>query len=243
MWNYFIPFAAGLLQGKDPIQAGTDAAISGTVGDVAGNFGSALDAGTAVNMGTVQNATNVPSLLTNSAGLPTSTSMMETLAGTGVSPASSGFSGPTSMMQNLGGQLPQNIPPQDLSYMQQYQATQDYSPYTRGSEDMADLGAYDVSNQMYPDYTTINKPGPQDVATAGGYEEVPLYKRAYDKVSNYIEDKPLEAALTGLTLGGALYEGFKPKQTQVAQAPLGPQLGGKQYSGGGDQLLKVRRPR
>lgn len=243
MWNYFIPFTAGLLQGKDPLQAGKDAAISGTVGDIAGNFGSALDASTAANFGSVQNATNVPSLLTNSAGLPTSTSMMETLAGTGVSPVSSGYTGPTSMMQNLGGQLPQNIDPQDLAYMQKYQATQDYSPFTRGSEDMADLGAYDTSNQMYPDYTTINKPGPQDVATAGGYEEVPLYKKAYDKVAKYIEDKPLEASLMAATGVGALYEGMKPKQTAVDASPLGPQLGGKQFSGGGDQLLKVRRPR
>jgi len=237
MWNYFIPFAAGLLQGKDPLAAGKDAAISGTVGDIAGNFGSALDTTAAANFGSVQNATNVPNLLTNSKGI-TDAGMSTVIPTT-----TAGYTGPTSMMQNLGGQLPQNIPPQDLSYMQQYQATQDYSPYTRGSEDMADLGAYDVSNQMYPDYTTINKPGPQDVATAGGYEEVPLYKKAFDKVSKYVEDKPLEAGLMAATGLGAIYEGFKPKQTQVAQAPLGPQLGGKQYSGGGDQLLKVRRPR
>lgn len=236
MWNYFIPFAAGLLQGKDPIQAGTDAAISGTVGDIAGSFGSALDTTAAANFGSVQNATNVPSLLTNSKGI--ADAGMNTVIPT----TASGYTGSTSMMQNLGGQLPQNIPPQDLSYMQKYQATQDYSPYTKGSEDMADLGAYDTSNQMYPDYTTINKPGAQDVATAGGYEEVPLYKRATDKLVKYFEDKPLEASLTAATLGGALYEGFKPKQTQVSQAPLGPALGGKQYSGG-DPLLKVRRPR
>lgn len=255
MWNYFIPFTASLLQGKDPLQAGKDAAISGTVGDIAGNFGSALDASTAANFGSVQNATNVPSLLQSG----------------GTSAAlDPGYTGLTSMMQspNLGAQA-QFLNPTDKSMMSTISRqgqpinsntfdlgmNTDLSPIPESRVDLNVAanqnvgidrpGIYDGINsqgmmQQGPNYTP--QLGQSADYTGGGADSTPLYKKAYDKVAKYIDERPLEAALTGLTLGGALYEGVKPKQTQVPASPLGPQLGGKQFSGR-DPILKVRRPR
>lgn len=251
MWNYFIPFAAGLLQGKDPVQAGTDAAISGTVGNIAGNFGSALDATSAV--GPVADPGSYSSLLTNSAGIPVDAAT-NVATNAAIMPS---YMDTTGQMINKGYDItsvpftPETVQTSpfgtamDTGYAPEYMRTmktpiqEEVLPPLSARTDVAQTGPFDIG----PDMSQVVKPEAQDLAKAGGYEETPLYKRAYDKVAKYIDERPLEAAFTGLTLGGALYEGFKPKQTQVAQAPLGPQLGGKQYSGGGDQLLKVRRPR
>ena len=132
----------------------------------------------------------------------------------------------------------------DTGYAPDYMRTmktpilEEVLPPLSARTDVAQTGPFDIG----PDMSKVTAPDPQDLAKAGGYEEVPLYKKAYDKVAKYIDERPLEAALTGLTLGGALYEGVKPKQTQVPTSPLGPQLGGKQFSGR-DPILKVRRPR
>lgn len=250
MLNYFIPFAAGLLQNKDPLQAGRDAVISGTVGDIAGNFGSALDATSAV--GPVANPGSYSSLLTNSTGIPvnaatnaaTSTAFMPSYMDT------------TGQMVNKGFDItsvpfsPETVKTSpfqttmDTGYAPDYMRTmktpiqEEVLPPLSARTDVAQTGPFDIG----PDMSKVTAPDPQDLAKAGGYEEPPLYKKAYDKVAQYIDERPLEAALTGLTLGGALYEGVKPKQTQVPASPLGPQLGGKQFSGR-DPILKVRRPR
>jgi len=251
MWNYFIPFAAGLLQGKDPVQAGTDAAISGTVGNIAGNFGSALDATSAV--GPVADPGSYSSLLTNSAGIPVDAAT-NVATNTAIMPS---YMDTTGQMLNKGYDItsvpfsPETVKTSpfsttaDVGYAPDYMRTmktpiqEEVLPPLSARTDVAQTGPFDIG----PDMSQVVKPEAQDLAKAGGYEETPLYKRAYDKVSKYIEDKPLEATLTAATLGGAIYEGVKPKQTPITTAPLGPQLGGKQYSGGGDQLLKIRRPR
>jgi hypothetical protein len=250
MWNYFIPFATSLLQGKDPIQAGTDAAISGTVGNIAGNFGSALDATSAV--GPVADAGSYASHLTNSTGIPVSSAV--NTANTAIMPS---YMDTTGQMLNKGFDItsvpfsPETVKTSpfsttaDVGYAPDYMRTmktpiqEEVLPPLSARTDVAQTGPFDIG----PDMSQVTTPDPQDLAKAGGYEETPLYKKAYDKVAKYIEDKPVEASLTAATLGGAIYQGFKPKQTPVTTAPLGPQLGGKQYSGGGDQLLKVRRPR
>lgn len=256
MWNYFIPFAAGLLQGKDPLQAGTDAAISGTVGNVAGNFGSALDTTAATDAlsytGPVADAGSYASSLTNSAGIPVDAATnVATNAATMPS-----YMDTTGQMINKGFDItsvpfsPETVKTSpfsttaDVGYAPDYMRTmktpiqEEVLPPLSARTDVAQTGPFDIG----PDMSQVVKPEAQDLAKAGGYEETPLYKRAFDKVAKYIEDKPLEASLTGLTLGGALYEGIKPKQTQISPSPLGPQLGGKQFSGN-DSLLKVRRPR
>lgn len=257
MWNYFIPFAAGLLQGKDPVQAGTDAAISGTVGNIAGNFGSALDTTAATDAlsytGPVADAGSYASHLTNSTGIPVSSAV--NTANTAIMPS---YMDTTGQMLNKGfditsvpfvsktiptspfpGTTAQTVSAPDYMRTMKTPIQEEVLPPLSARTDVAQTGPFDIG----PDMSQVVKPEAQDLAKAGGYEETPLYKKAYDKVAKYIEDKPLEAALTGTVLAGSIYEGFKPKQTQVTTAPLGPQLGGKEYSGGGNQLLKVRRPR
>jgi len=257
MWNYFIPFATGLLQGKDPIQAGTDAAISGTVGNIAGNFGSALDTTAATDAlsytGPVANAGSYAGHLTNSAGIPVDAAT-NAYTNAAIMPS---YMDTTGQMINKGFDInsvpfsPETVKTSpfsttaDVGYAPDYMRTmktpiqEEVLPPLSARTDVAQTGPFDIG----PDMSQVVKPEAQDLAKAGGYEETPLYKRAYDKVAKYIEDKPLEASLTAATVGGAVYEGFKPKQTPITPAPLGPQLGGKEYSGGGDQLLKVRRPR
>ena len=257
MWNYFIPFAAGLLQGKDPIQAGTDAAISGTVGNIAGNFGSALDTTAATDAlsytGPVADAGSYAGHLTNSAGIPVDAAT-NAYTNAAIMPS---YMDTTGQMINKGFDItsvpfsPETVKTSpfsttaDVGYAPDYMRTmktpiqEEVLPPLSARTDVAQTGPFDIG----PDMSQVVQPEAQDLAKAGGYEEAPLYKRAYDKVSKYIEDKPLEATLTAATLGGAIYEGVKPKQTPITTAPLGPQLGGKQYSGGGDQLLKIRRPR
>jgi hypothetical protein len=255
MWQYVIPFTKGLIDGKDPLEAGQDAVINGTISNVTGSFGSALDTSAATDAlsytGPVADAGSYASHLTNSTGIPVSSAANVT--NNAIMPS---YMDTTGQMLNKGFDItsvpfsPETVKTSpfsttaDVGYAPDYMRTmktpiqEEVLPPLSARTDVAQTGPFDIG----PDMSQVVKPEAQDLAKAGGYEETPLYKRAYDKVANYIEDKPLEAALTGLTLGGALYEGFKPKQTQVAQAPLGPQLGGKQFSGG-DSILKVRRPR
>ena len=253
MWNYFIPFAAGLLQGKDPLEAGKDAAISGSIGDIAGGFGSALDASTAANFGSVQNAANVPSLLTSSTGIPvnaatnvaTNAAMMPSYMDTtgqmlnkGYDIANVPFSPETVQTSPFGTSMDTGYAP---DYMQTMKTPiqEEILPPLSARTDVPQIGQFNIGSDM----SKVIKPEAQDLSKAGGYEEVPLYKRATDKLLNYFEENPEEAALTGLTVGGALYQRFNPQPTAPQSSPLGPQLGGKQYSGGGDQILKIRRPR
>ena len=251
----FLPsFLLNVAQNKDPLESVKNATIDSTLSGVAGHFGSAMP-----SFGSVQNAEFVPSLLQSNQP----TSMMSTLA-------SQPYAGPTSMMQNLptyasdvvpemtntitqsGKIMPSYMDTTGLSYDQiaQIEGPGGFEPYvTTGRTtnlapltertDVAQTGPFNIG----PDMSQVTAPDPQDLAKAGGYEEAPLYKRATDKIIDYVKDKPLESTFMAATIGGSLYEGFKPKQTQTVQAPLGPQLGGKSFSGGGDQILKVRRPR
>jgi hypothetical protein len=256
MWQYFIPFSKGLLEGKDPLEAGKDAVVSGTLNNVAGQFSSALDTTAATDAlpytGPVADAGSYASHLTNSTGIPVSSAV--NTANTAIMPS---YMDTTGQMLNKGFDItsvpfsPETVKTSpfsttaDVGYAPDYMRTmktpiqEEVLPPLSARTDVAQTGPFDIG----PDMSQVVKPEAQDLAKAGGYEETPLYKRAYDKVAKYIEDKPLEASLTAATLGGAIYEGVKPKQTPITTAPLGPQLGGKQYSGGGDQLLKVRRPR
>jgi len=207
MWNYFIPFAAGLLQGKDPVQAGTDAAISGTVGNIAGNFGSALDATSAV--GPVADPGSYSSLLTNSAGIPvdaatnvaTNAAIMPSYMDTTGQMINKGFdinSVPFSsetVKTSPFGTTAQTVSAPDYMRTMKTPIQEEVLPPLSARTDVAQTGPFDIG----PDMSQVVQPEAQDLAKAGGYEETPLYKRAYDKVAKYIDERPVEAALTGLT--------------------------------------------
>jgi hypothetical protein len=83
-----------------------------------------------------------------------------------------------------------------------------------------------------------------DMATAGGAEisqEESTFNKAYKNLKKYVEEKPVEAGLLGLTVGGSIYEGLKPKERPPLQPTLGPKLGGGQVNIGAP--LQVKRTR
>lgn len=93
-----------------------------------------------------------------------------------------------------------------------------------------------------PDFSVVTKSTPEEIASrTGGYEDKPLYQRAYDKVANYITENPVEAGMLGLMGGSAVYQGLNPRQqrvplTQVTSSvkqATAPQFGSP---------LKIRRP-
>ena len=179
----------------------------------------------------------IPSNVLNSGG-----GILDTVGGGG----SAGMIPNTVDTANLP--LAMTTPAQTMSAVNpDYMASQFVSPYTTGFGTPriggADLGGYDMaSNIAYkPDFNTVVTPEPQDVATAGGYEDKPLYQRAYDKVANYITENPVEAGMLGLMGGSAVYQGLNPRQqrvplTQVTSSvkqATAPQFGSP---------LKIRRP-
>jgi len=179
----------------------------------------------------------IPSNVLNSGG-----GILDTVGGGG----SAGMIPNTVDTANLP--LAMTTPAQTMSAVNpDYMASQFVSPYTTGFGTPriggADLGGYDMaSNIAYkPDFNTIVTPEPQDVATAGGYEDKPLYQRAYDKVANYVTENPVEAGMLGLMGGSAVYQGLNPRQqrvplTQVTSSvkqATAPQFGSP---------LKIRRP-
>lgn len=179
----------------------------------------------------------IPSNVLNSGG-----GILDTVGGGG----SAGMIPNTVDTANLP--LAMTTPAQTMSAVNpDYMASQFVSPYTTGFGTPriggADLGGYDMtSNIAYkPDFNTVVTPEPQDVATVGGYEDKPLYQRAYDKVANYITENPVEAGMLGLMGGSAVYQGLNPRQqrvplTQVTSSvkqATAPQFGSP---------LKIRRP-
>lgn len=93
-----------------------------------------------------------------------------------------------------------------------------------------------------PDLGQVTTPEPMDMATAGGFEvpqEESTFNKAYKNLKKYVEEKPVEAGLLGLTVGGSIYEGLKPKERPPLQPTLGPKLGGGQVNVGAP--LQVRR--
>ena len=179
----------------------------------------------------------IPSNVLNSGG-----GILDTVGGGG----SAGMIPNTVDTANLP--LAMTTPAQTMSAVNpDYMASQFVSPYTTGFGTPriggADLGGYDMaSNIAYkPDFNTVVTPEPQDVATAGGYEDKPLYQRAYDKVANYVTENPVEAGMLGLMGGSAVYQGLNPRQqrvplTQVTSSvkqATAPQFGSP---------LKIRRP-
>lgn len=240
----FIPsFIFNVAQGKDPLEATKNAMIDGTVSTIAGNFGSAIGPNfNTPGFGSVQNAANVPSLLTDGA-------------------VNAAYTGPTSMMTNLNPANIANVMPETgqimpsfmdttgVSYDQiaQVQGPGGFEPYLTVDRktnlaplgdrtDVPQVGSFNTG----PDMSKVITPDAQDVAKAGGYEEVPLYKQATDKIVDYVKDKPLESAFMAATVGGSIYEGMKGPQKQTTVATLGPKIGSN-FQPNKDKLVNVYR--
>jgi len=246
--NFLPSFIFNVAQGKDPLEATQNAMIDGTIGSIAGQFSSAIGPNFNVpQFGAVQNAANVPSLLTNSQGIVDAgmgsvipmgsnagylgpTSMMETSALT--NPVLNNPSVTNSALNNSGNIMPSYMDTSGLSYDQiaQIPGPGGFEPYvttgratnplgsTTARTDIPQLGPFNAG----PDMSKVITPEVQDLAKAGGFEEVPLYKQASDKIIDYVKDKPLESAFMAMTVGGGVYEGMKEPEQQIQTATLGP---------------------
>jgi len=123
--------------------------------------------------------------------------------------------------------------------MEQFPSVRGYNEFPlTARNDIPQVGDFNIGADM----GSVIKSTPEEIASrAGGYEEEPLYKTAYNKVANYIEENPLEAGMYGLIGGSALYSGLNPRQqrvplTQVTSSvkqATAPQFGSP---------LKIRRP-
>jgi len=245
MWQYFaIPAilnAPQLLKGdvgnylkNTTIQGGTNA----TLGNIAPNFN--MNPAPSYAQGfTPPVASNIPGNLVG----PQS-AQQGLLSGAGA------YTGPTSMMQaNLGSNLGAPLNTANKSMMQYDLArpTDVVKPLPENTFQFdAGLANAPVA-QKYPDYSiTKDKLGRSLDYTGGGAEvaEVPLTTKVFEKVTDYIKDKPFEAAMLGMMGGGAIYEGLKGPERQPPQPTLGPKLGGgSQVNVGTPLQVKRSTPR
>lgn len=145
------------------------------------------------------------------------------------------YSGPTSMMQaNLGSNLGAPLDVSTSNIMPSYMDTSTM-PNLTARTDVPQVGNFNIG----PDMGQTIKPEVTDVAKAGGYEETPLTTKVFEKVTDYVKEKPFEAAMLGMMGGGAIYEGLKEPERPIPQPTLGPKLGGGQVNVGSP--LQVRR--
>jgi len=257
-YSWLLNFGINTATGKDPMTSAKNATIGQGFSNLLGNIVPADLFPTEVAGNTVTQASqNLPQAMisqdTLNQGILNTMGDASSIGGANLMSAARGVGGGSAGMipntvDTANLPLAMTTPAQTISAVNpDYMASQFVSPYTTGFGTPriggADLGGYDMaSNISYkPDFNTIVTPEPQDVATAGGYEDKPLYQRAYDKVANYVTENPVEAGMLGLMGGSAIYQGLNPRQqrvplTQVTSSvkqATAPQFGSP---------LKIRRP-
>lgn len=150
-----------------------------------------------------------------------------------------------SMMDTLAQTAPRDVTtynPQSIVDQNLF-GTERIGPNMSGDlarQNVVDYGPLTQAQNVVPDMGKVIPPEARDLATAGGYEEKGMFNKAFENIKKYVEDKPLEAGMLGLTAGGAIYEGLKEPERPPLQPTLGPKLGGGQVNVGAP--LQVRRP-
>jgi hypothetical protein len=200
--QFFANLGINLLQGKDPLTATKDAGISTATGNMFGKAFDSFKVGSEVANQGVQNAEFVSPLLTDSAGTAT----------TAINPT--GYMGNTSMMQSNLGRVGELTPPPinpDMTARSMYPFQQNPA-YSQPQVDVADLGAYDISqinNTQFPDYTA--QAGTSDLYTGGGVDQPPsLLSKVYDKGVDMVSN--IDAG--DVATGGLLYMNKLEKDQQ-----------------------------
>jgi len=228
--------------GQYALNTGVGGGINTAVGNIAPNF-NMNPAPSYVPGFNPPMASNVGGLLRDSTG---------TLGNV----ATSAYTGPTSMMQaNLGSNLGAPLSTANKSMMQYDLAmpTDVVKPLPENTFQFDAGLANAPSMAKYPDYNlTPEKLGRSLEYTGGGAEvakvaeaasatdETPLYKKAYENLKKYVEEKPVEAAALGLMGGSAVVSGIRGPRREPPPPTLGPKLGGGQVNVGAP--LQVRRP-
>jgi hypothetical protein len=223
---WFTPFiipavmnAPQLLRNGNIGQFATNTAIGGGTGMALNTMIPSQMAGSALSQGPV--ASNIPSHLIGQQSL--AQGITPNVTGAATSMGGANLTG--------AGTAPLNIA--DRSMMETLSRT------TQPTQERVSQMQTPVSG---PNLGQVTPPEPMDIATAGGAEvpqEESTFNKAYKNLKKYVEEKPVEAGLLGLTVGGSVYEGLKPKERPPLQPTLGPKLGGGQVNVGAP--LQVRR--
>lgn len=223
---WFTPFiipaimnAPQLLRNGNVGQFGLNTAIGGGTGMALNSMIPSQVAGSALSQSPV--ASNIPSHLIGQQSL--AQGITPNVTGAATSMGGANLTG--------AGNVPLNVA--DRSMMETLSRTEPVSDTRIAQMRIPTTG---------PNLGQVIPPEPMDMATAGGFEvpqEQSTFNKAYNNLKKYIEDKPVEAGLLGLTVGGSVYEGLKEPERPPLQPTLGPKLGGGQVNVG--TPLQVRR--
>ena len=219
--------------GQFALNTGVGGGINTAVGNIAPNFNMNPAPSYAPGFNPPM-ASNVGGLLRDSTGT----------LGNVASPA---YAGPTSMMQaNLGSNLGAPLTTSANKSMMQANLGRPTDVITPLPENtfQFDAGLANAPKVAeYPDYSiTKDKLGRSLDYTGGGAEvaEKPFVTETFEKLTDYVKEKPFEAAMLSMMGGGAIYEGLKDPERPPLQPTLGPKLGGGSQVNVGAPL-QVRR--
>jgi len=194
--QFFANLGINLLSGKDPLNSVKDASISTFTGNAINKGLDQFKLGSELANQGVQNAEYVNPALSSTAN------------------TGAGYTGDVSMMQSNLGRVGELTPPPmnpDMTARSMYPFQQNPA-YSQPPVDVADLGAYDISqinNTQFPDYTA--QAGTSDLYTGGGVDQPPsLLSKVYDKGVDMVSN--IDAG--DVATGGLLYMNKLEKDQQ-----------------------------
>ena len=218
--------ALALAQGRDPLKAAAIGGVSGGFFGGADGLGSGfgLD-GMGFDLGSSALANTGTNSLNAGAGL---------MGGTGTAVGTGGLIGTDALVSNnlqnvTGGVTGQGFRPYSTDNLLNTDALMNDNL-------IANTAQTAQTAQVNPDFANITKSTPEEIASAQGGYDKPLYEKAFDSVVGFAEKNPIALATLGMTaLGGN--SSVSPQQItqsagRVAQQAYNPTQG---------NILKVRR--
>jgi hypothetical protein len=216
--------ALALAQGRDPLKAAAIGGVSGGMFGGTDGLGSGFGFdGMGFDLGSGALANTGTNSLNAGAGL---------IGGTGTAVGTGGLIGTDAVVSN------------NLQNVTGGVTGQGFSPYSTDNLLNTDALMNDnlIANtaqtaQVNPDFANITKSTSEEIASAQGGYEKPLYEKAFDSVVGFAEKNPIALASLGMTaLGGGSGSGATKQVTQsagrIAQQAYNPRQG---------NILKVRR--
>jgi hypothetical protein len=219
--------ALALAQGRDPLKAAAIGGVSGGMFGGSDGFGSGFGFdGMGFDLGSGALANTGTNSLNAGAGL---------MGGTGTAVGTGGLIGTDAVVSNnlqnvTGGVTGQGFSPYSTDNLLNTDALMNDNL-------IANTANTAQTAQVNPDFANITKSTPEEIASAQGGYEKPLYEKAFDSVVGFAEKNPIALASLGMTaLGGGSGSGATKQVTQsvgkVAQQAYSPQK---------NRILNIRR--
>jgi len=218
--------AMALAQGRDPLKAAAIGGVSGGFFGGADGIGSGFGFdGMGFDLGSSALANTGTNSLNAGAGL---------MGGTGTAVGTGGLIGTDALVSN------------NLQNVTGGVTGQGFSPYSTDNLLNTDALMNDnlIANtaqtaQVSPDFANITKSTSEEIASAqGGYEQ-PVYEKAFDSVVGFAEKNPIALASLGMTaLGGGSGSGSGDTQ-QVTQSA--GRVAQQAYNPQKNRILNIRR--